>query len=103
LLRPRERGEVRKGTPPKFVTEICNGTAATMEVHKLYYYVILEIGKCELVDETVFERSGYSYTSCRANMGTTLTALLEAVHCCRRKACLAFSTLCFVPVRALIV
>ena len=37
---------------------MCNGRAATMEVHKLYYCGILEIGKCELADETVFERSG---------------------------------------------
>ena len=53
-----------------------------MEVYKLYYDGILEIGKCELADETVFERSGYFYTSCRANVGKSLTAFLEAVHCC---------------------
>ena len=45
-----------------------------MEVYKLYYDGILEIGKCKLADETVFERSGYFYTSFRANVGTTLTA-----------------------------
>ena len=74
-----------------------------MEVYKLYYDGILEIGKCELADETVFKRSGYFYTSCRANVGTTLTAFLETVHCCRRKACLAFSTLCFALVRIFII
>jgi len=36
----------------------CNCRAATMEVYYLYYYGILGIGKCNLADETVFERSG---------------------------------------------
>jgi len=41
----------------------------------------VKIGKCKLADETVLARTGYIYVSCRANMGTTLTAfsLLRAL------------------------
>ena len=34
----------------------------------------LEIGNCELADGSMFERSGCCCTSCRANMGSSVTA-----------------------------
>ena len=57
----------------KFVI-YCNGRAATMGVPELFHYGFWKIGNCKLTDGTRLERSGCCFTSCRASMGSSLTA-----------------------------
>ena len=45
-----------------------------MNCYIMDFFWKLDIGNCELADGTMFERSGYCFTSCRANMGSSVTA-----------------------------
>jgi len=55
-----------------------------------------------LTDETVLTRLGYYCISWPGERVFYVDSTFPVQHCCR-KACLAFSTLCFVPVRVFIV
>ena len=77
----------------RYIGKYCNGGAATMgRCLNCFIMGILESGNLELADGTRFERSGCGFTSCRASLGSSETAFLQASRLRWKIACLAYPT-----------